>query len=251
MFRREFLTRTTPLAAAAALGRFPYHLFAGTTKKSASDRVKLGPAQVEVSRLAMGTGTNGYGGSSNQTRKLGLSGVADLLQAAYDQGITFWDAADQYGTHPHLREGLKRVSREKVTILTKTRASTEKEMRADLDRFRRELNTDYIDILLLHCMMDANWTERKKGAMAVIEEARQKGIVKTQGASFHSLDALKVAAESPWLQVCLARINPAGVSMDADPQTVVGVLRQIKAAGLQRPFAGRRPSIRRPANGRW
>ncbi|HOL72199.1 MAG TPA: aldo/keto reductase [Bryobacteraceae bacterium] len=231
MFRREFLTRTTPLAAAAALGRFPYHLFAGTTKKSASDRVKLGPAQVEVSRLAMGTGTNGYGGSSNQTRKLGLSGVADLLQAAYDQGITFWDAADQYGTHPHLREGLKRVSREKVTILTKTRASTEKEMRADLDRFRRELNTDYIDILLLHCMMDANWTERKKGAMAVIEEARQKGIVKTQGASFHSLDALKVAAESPWLQVCLARINPAGVSMDADPQTVVGVLRQIKAAG--------------------
>ncbi|HPQ16939.1 MAG TPA: aldo/keto reductase, partial [Bryobacteraceae bacterium] len=102
---------------------------------------------------------------------------------------------------------------------------------ADLDRFRRELNTDYIDILLLHCMMDANWTERKKGAMAVIEEARQKGIVKTQGASFHSLDALKVAAESPWLQVCLARINPAGVSMDADPQTVVGVLRQIKAAG--------------------
>ncbi|HPQ17607.1 MAG TPA: hypothetical protein PLP04_20440, partial [Bryobacteraceae bacterium] len=110
MFRREFLTRTTPLAAAAALGRFPYHLFAGTTKKSASDRVKLGPAQVEVSRLAMGTGTNGYGGSSNQTRKLGLSGVADLLQAAYDQGITFWDAADQYGTHPHLREGLKRVS---------------------------------------------------------------------------------------------------------------------------------------------
>ena len=170
MFRREFLTRTTPLAAAAALGRFPYHLFAGTTKKSASDRVKLGPAQVEVSRLAMGTGTNGYGGSSNQTRKLGLSGVADLLQAAYDQGITFWDAADQYGTHPHLREGLKRVSREKVTILTKTRASTEKEMRADLDRFRRELNTDYIDILLLQCMMDANWTERKKGAMAVIEE---------------------------------------------------------------------------------
>ncbi|MGE5570082.1 MAG: aldo/keto reductase [Rhodospirillales bacterium] len=230
MFRREFLTRTTPLAAAAALGRFPHHLFAGT-KKSASDRVKLGPAQVEVSRLAMGTGTNGYGGSSNQTRKLGLSGVADLLKAAYDQGITFWDAADQYGTHPHLREGLKRVPREKVTILSKTRASTEKEMRADLDRFRRELNTDYIDILLLHCMMDAQWTEQKKGAMAVIEEARQKGIVKTQGASFHSLEALKAAVDSPWLQVCLARINPAGVAMDADPQSVVPVLRKIKAAG--------------------
>ncbi len=179
----------------------------------------------------MGTGTNGVGGSSNQTRKLGLGGVADLLKAAYDQGITFWDSADQYGTHPHVREGLKRVPREKVTILSKTHASTEKEMREDLDRFRRELNTDYIDILLLHCMMDAQWPEEKKGAMAVISEAREKGIVKTHGTSCHTLEALKAAADSPWVQVDLARINPAKVAMDADPQTVIGVLRRMKASG--------------------
>ncbi len=231
MFRREFLTRSTTVAAAAALGRFPYQMYAAPAKKYASDRVKLGPMKVELSRLAMGTGTNGVGGSSNQTRKLGLGGVADLLKAGYDQGITFWDSADQYGTHPHLREALKRVPREKVTILTKTHASTEKEMRADLDRFRRELNTDYIDILLLHAMMDRRWPEQKKGAMAAISEAREKGIVKTHGTSCHTLEALKAAAESPWVQVDLARINPNQVAMDADPQTVIGVLRQMKAAG--------------------
>jgi aryl-alcohol dehydrogenase-like predicted oxidoreductase len=229
MNRRDFLTRTA--GAAIALDRFPHHLFASTTAKQASDRIQLGPMKVELSRLAMGTGTNGSGGSSNQTKKLGLSGLADLFRAAHDQGVTFWDSADQYGTHPHVKEALKSVPRDKVTILSKTHASTEKEMRADLDRFRREIGTDYIDILLLHCMLDGDWPERKKGAMAVISEAREKGIVRTHGTSCHTLEALKTAARTPWVQVDLARINPAQVAMDADPQTVIGVLRQMKAAG--------------------
>jgi len=229
MNRREFLARSG--AGAIALYNFPHHLFAGATRKYATDRVKLGPMGVELSRLAMGTGTNGVGGSSNQTRKLGLNGLSDLFRAAYDRGLTFWDSADQYGTHPHLKEALKKVPREKVTILSKTHASTEKEMRADLDRFRREIGTDYIDILLLHCMLDGDWPERKTGAMAVISEAREKGIVRTHGTSCHTLDALKTASRTPWVQVDLARVNPAQVAMDADPATVIGVLREMKAAG--------------------
>ena len=231
MNRRGFLFRTSAAAAAAAYGRFPYELLAAGTKKFATDRIKLGPMHVEVSRLAQGSGTNGVGGSSNQTRKLGLKGLADLFQAAYDQGVTFWDCADQYGTHPHVKEALRRVPREKVAVLSKTHASTAAEMRADLDRFRRELGTDYIDILLLHCMMDADWPQRRKGAMEVIAEAREKGIVRTHGVSCHTLEALQTAARTPWVQVQLARINPAQIAMDADPRTVTGVLRQMKAAG--------------------
>jgi aryl-alcohol dehydrogenase-like predicted oxidoreductase len=231
MHRRKFLGAGTAGAAALALQAFPYPLFAGSTKKLASDRIQLGPMKIELSRLAMGTGTNGSGGSSNQTKKLGIRGLADLYKFGFDHGINFWDSADQYGSHPHLREALKSIPREKVVILTKTHASTEREMKEDLDRFRRELNTDYIDILLLHCMMDANWNEKKKGAMAVISEAREKGIVRTHGVSCHTIEALRTAAREPWVQVDLARINPAGVAMDADPPTVLGVLRQMKAAG--------------------
>ncbi len=231
MNRREFFRRGAALAGAATLNAFPYHLYAGAARKSASDRVQLGPMKVSVSRLAMGTGTNGVGGSSNQTRKLGLGGVADMLKAGYDQGITFFDSADQYGTHPHIREALKRVPREKVAVLTKTHASTEREMQADLDRFRKELGTDYIDIVLLHCMMDSQWNERKRGAMNYLAQAREKGIIKTHGVSCHTIEALRTAATEPWVQVDLARINPAGIAMDADPNTVLGVLRQMKAAG--------------------
>lgn len=230
MNRRHFLRSAA--AGTAALNAFPYHLFASNTKKFATDRLLLGPRKVPVTRLAMGSGTDGVGGSSNQTRKLGDKGFADLLKAGYDMGLTFWDTADQYGTHKNVKMALKEgVPREKVTILSKTQASTEGEMRADLDRFRSELGTDYIDILLLHCMLDDDWPERKKGAMAVISEAREKGIVRTHGTSCHTLGALKAAAASPWVEVDLARVNPAQVYMDAPPATVLAVLHEMKAAG--------------------
>ena len=229
MKRREFVRTGT--GAAVSLSAFPYHLFAASSKKHANDRIRLGPMKVELSRLAMGTGTNGSGGSSNQTKKLGVQGLADMYRAGYDMGVTFWDSADQYGSHPHLRAALKSIPRDKVTILTKTHASTEAEAKADLDRFRKELNTDYLDILLLHCMLDGDWPEKKKGAMNVIAEAREKGIVRTHGTSCHTMEALKAAAASDWVQVDLARINPAGIAMDGPPDAVIPVLRQMKAKG--------------------
>jgi predicted aldo/keto reductase-like oxidoreductase len=157
--------------------------------------------------------------------------MADLFKAGFDNGVIFWDSADQYGSHPHLREALKTVPREKVTILTKTHASTADQMKADLDRFRRELGTDTIDILLLHCMTEANWPEIRRGAMDVISEARERGIVRMHGVSCHTLEALQTAANTDWVQVDLARINPAGASMDAPPEKVIPILRQMKAKG--------------------
>ncbi|GAB4111925.1 MAG: hypothetical protein Kow001_13650 [Acidobacteriota bacterium] len=233
MHRRQFLVNSALTAGAVAWAGLPSELRGAvpSSGKLASDRVVLGKTGLEVTRLAMGTGTHGVGRKSNQTRKLGIQGVADLLEAAYDRGVTFWDSADQYGTHPHLREGLKRVPREKVVILTKTHATTEAEMKADLDRFRQELNTDYLDIVLLHFMTRGDWPQLKQGAMNVLAEAREKGIVRAHGVSCHTLEALQAAADSPWVQVDLARINPAGAVMDADVPTVVSVLRRMKADG--------------------
>ncbi|MCL4402138.1 MAG: aldo/keto reductase [Acidobacteria bacterium] len=223
MNRRDFLR----YGAAGATSP----LWAAPVRKFASDRIRLGPSRIEVSRLAQGSGTHGYAGSSNQTRKLGLRGLAGLFTAAYDQGVTFWDTADQYGSHPHVREALRRVPRERVAILSKTNATTARETRADIDRFRRELGTDYIDILLLHAMTGPDWPERFRGAMDAITEAREKGIVRTHGASCHTVEALRAATRHPWAQVNMARINPAQAAMDTDPQTAVAALREMKAAG--------------------
>jgi alpha-D-ribose 1-methylphosphonate 5-triphosphate synthase subunit PhnL len=68
--------------------------------------------------------------------------------------------------------------------------------------------------------------------MAVLSEAREKGIVRTHGVSCHTLEALKTAARTPWVEVDLARINPAGAVMDdKNPAVVIKVLREMKAAG--------------------
>jgi predicted aldo/keto reductase-like oxidoreductase len=160
-----------------------------------------------------------------------VDGLADLLCQGYDSGVTFFDTADAYHTHPHVAAALKRLPREKVTILTKSWTRDPQGMRADLDRFRKELNTDYLDIVLMHCLTDGDWTTKHRATMDVLSEAREKGIIRAHGVSCHSIEALRAAAKSPWVQVDLARLNPIGSHMDADPNTVLAVLREMKAAG--------------------
>ncbi len=226
MKRREFLKYS---AAAAGATMLPLSSLLATEakKKYANDIVTLGNTGIKASRLAMGTGTHGVNRRSNQTRKLGIQGVADLLYAAYEQGINFWDSADQYGTHPHLKEALKRVPRDKVVILTKTHATTAQEMRADIDRFRQELGTDYLDIVLLHFMTDPNWPTIKEEGMQELAKMREEGIVRAHGVSCHTLGALEAAANSDWVQVDLARINPYGARMDDTVDKVVPILKKM------------------------
>lgn len=233
MRRRDFLKHGVMAGgiAVAGLEGMPRDLLADEKKKYAQDIVTLGNTGIKVSRLAQGTGTRGFSKNSNQTRKLGIEGLARLLRTGVDDGLTFWDCADSYGSHPHVREALAGVKREKVVIMTKSWADTEVQMKSDIDRFRKELNTDYIDLLLLHCMMDADWPKKKEGAMAALTEAKAKGIIRTHGVSCHTLGALQTAAATDWVEVDLARINPIGAYMDADPATVVGVLKQMKAKG--------------------
>ncbi|MGD1044579.1 MAG: aldo/keto reductase [Bacteroidota bacterium] len=231
MRRREFFKYTAATAGAFAFLPVEKIFAAGAEKKFAYDIVTLGKTGIKVSRLAMGTGTQGFDHRSHQTRKLGIKGVADLLSAAYDRGLNFWDSADEYGSHPHLKEALKRVPREKVVILTKTHATSADEMKSDLDRFREELGTDYLDIVLLHFMTNSNWPSKKQGAMEVLTQAREDGIIRAHGVSCHSLEALEAAANSEWVQIDLARINPDGVAMDAEVPVVVKVLQKMHEDG--------------------
>jgi aryl-alcohol dehydrogenase-like predicted oxidoreductase len=212
---------TTPLAGLA---------MEQSARFSAADTVVLGKTGIHTSRLACGTGTVGGDHHSNQTA-LGIQGLADLLWRGYDHGLRFFDAADSYGSHPHVAEALKRVPREKVTIMSKSWAREPGEMRADLDRFRKELNTDYIDLLMMHCMTEDNWTERFRPTMDVLSEAKEKGIIRAHGCSCHKIEALRLAAQSPWVDVMLSRINPIGSHMDADPDTVKATLAEGRAKG--------------------
>ena len=237
MKRREFLVRSACTAGAAWLhsAAFAQRARALSLKPlprrySASDTITLGKTGIQTSRLAMGTGTVGSGHHSHQTA-LGVQGLSELLLNGYDHGLRFFDSADSYGSHPHVAEALKHVQRDKVTVLTKTWARDAASARADLDRFRRELGTDHLDICLMHCLTEPDWTDRYQGVMDVLSEAKEKGIIRAHGCSCHSIEALRAATNSSWVEVHLVRINPIGAMMDTDPDTVVSVIKEMRAKG--------------------
>ncbi|MGF7182122.1 aldo/keto reductase [Tunturiibacter psychrotolerans] len=237
MLRRDFLRRSTRTLGATLLARSAIARAALLEpdplpqKFHAQDEVILGKTGIRTTRLAMGTGTIGFGGSSNQTR-LGTSPLTRLLLDGYnDNGLRFFDSADSYGSHPYVAEALKHIPRDKVVVLTKTDTRDAAGVRADLDRFRKELGVEYIDIVLIHCVTEGDWTTRYRGVMDVLSEAKQKGVIRAHGVSCHSLPALKAAAASPWVEVDLVRLNPIGSHMDADPATVISVIKQMRAQG--------------------
>jgi aryl-alcohol dehydrogenase-like predicted oxidoreductase len=237
MLRRDFLRRSVRTLGAAFLAKNAVARAALfdpeplPQKFNAQDEVILGHTGIRTSRLAMGTGTIGYGGNSNQTR-LGTAPLTTLLlNGFHENGLRFFDSADSYGSHPYVGAALKQLPRDKVTVLTKTDTRDPAGVRADLDRFRQELGVDHIDIVLIHCVTEGDWTTRYRGVMDVLSEAKQKGVIRAHGVSCHSLQALRAAAASPWVEVDLVRLNPIGSHMDADPDTVINVVKQMRAQG--------------------
>jgi 1-deoxyxylulose-5-phosphate synthase len=225
--RRQFIRQAMAAGTAIAL---PPTVWPAVARR-ANDIIELGPAKIKVSRMALGSGTFGGGHSSNQMRKLGADGLADLWWNAYDLGVFFWDTADAYGSHAAVKVALKKMPREKVVILTKAASRTAEAMKADLDRFRQEMGTDYIDIVLLHSRMSPKWDELDKGPMDVLAEAKDGKLVRSVGISCHSTEALKVAARSPWLDILLTRLNQFGVRMDDDTDAVLPLIAEARKAG--------------------
>lgn len=230
MKRRDFIQKgSIGIAGAATLISAISENSFGAAKTQMVDQVKLGKTGLKVSRIALGTGTHGWRNESDQTR-LGMSRFVNLTKYAYDKGIRFLDAADMYGSHTYVREALKTIAREKVTLLTKVMVYDQKgwykaePFPRSLDRFRKEAGTDYFDIFLMHCLVNGQWAEQYKQVMDDLSEAKSKGIIKAVGLSCHSLDALKEASVNPWVDVILARINHNGNRMDSSPDKVMEVL---------------------------
>jgi 1-deoxyxylulose-5-phosphate synthase len=236
MNRREFLTTAAAGLGAACLKPSALGSVVGSVldtpappkKVQATDTVVLGKTGIKTSRLAMGTGTVGFAGGSNQTR---MGKLTPLLLNGYESGLTFFDTADPYGSHPQVAAVLKEIPRDKAIVMTKCDSRDPKDAKADLERYLRELKTDYIDICLIHCVTEGDWTTRFRGVMDVFEEAKEKGMIRAHGVSCHSIEALRAAAKSPWVEVDLVRLNPIGAHMDADPDTVISVIKEMRAQG--------------------
>jgi len=211
--RREFLKGTAALAGTVMLSSCNTGPSAKHTP-TAVDQVTLGKTGLKMSRLGIGTGSKG----GSIQRALGADGFNRLIHYAYDQGITYIDTAESYRTHTMVREAIKDLPREKLFIQSKMSGVPEKPLEV-LDRFRRELGVDYIDSLLTHCGVIANWDDERRRVLDALEEAKDRKIILAHGISCHSLPALTTAAQLDWVDVNLVRINPQGAHMDTPAET--------------------------------
>jgi predicted aldo/keto reductase-like oxidoreductase len=207
--RRQFIKSTAALAGAIILPCQAQPASEIKLKRTAVDQVKLGKTGLKLSRLGLGTGS--IGGSIQ--RALGQEKFNSLIRYAYDQGITYIDTSQSYRTHEMIREAIKGLPREKLFIQSKMPGIPEKPLEV-IDRYRRELNVDYIDSLLLHCGARKTWAEERKRLLDAFEEAKQKKIIRAHGISCHSIPASALAAQLDWVDVNLVRINPQGSNID-------------------------------------
>jgi predicted aldo/keto reductase-like oxidoreductase len=235
--RRDFMAQATAAATVAATAGTMSTASAAPSRdranlpKSATEKVTLGKTGIQVSLVGMGTGSVGSGQASNQTR-LGIQGFRRVVRHALDQGVCFFDVADQYGSHVYLREALKGVPRENYVIQTKTHATKLADAKSHLERYRLELGVDYIDIVLLHCMQKSGWQHDHTGAMDYLRKAKEEKVIRAHGTSCHGMPPLRTSAQEPFVEVDLARINPEGLIMDdKKPDEVASVLEEMHAAG--------------------
>jgi len=199
--------------------------------------VPLGKTNLKFSRVCMGTGSHGSFRQSNQTR-LGRENFQKLLRDAYERGVRTFDLADLYGSHSYLPPALTGLSRDSYQLISKVwwedGSLPEPDRPAPqivVERFLRELKTDYIDLLLLHCVTATNWPDELRSQMDDLTKLKTQGKIRALGVSCHSLAALNAAVTEPWVESVHTRINPYGMSMDGPPAVVVPVLQKLHAAG--------------------
>jgi predicted aldo/keto reductase-like oxidoreductase len=230
MSRRQFI-KGAAVTAGAALAASHTPQFSAATK-TAADQVPLGNTGIKLSRLGMGTGSN----SGEVQRGLGHEKFNDLVHYAYDRGITYIDTADAYQTHTWVREAIKGLPREKLYIQSKIPfmgfGGDIGNPLSTLDRFRKELNVDYIDTVLIHCQISPDWDAQTKALRDAMEEAKQKRWIRAHGVSCHSLPATQKAAALNWVDVNLVRINPQGVNMDTPEVSVFGASNESHVPGV-------------------
>ena len=230
--RRQFIKSTAVLAGTVLTSCQVRQTSKEAPKRTAGDQVTLGKTGLKLSRLGIGTGSN----SGRTQMDLGPEKFNRLIRYGYERGITYIDTADSYKTHKMVADAIKPLPREKLFIQTKMMGVPEKPLEV-IDRYRRELKVDYIDSLLVHCVVSGQWDQKRKALLDAFEEAKQKKIILSHGVSCHSLPATSLAAQLDWVDVNLVRVNPQGVNIDtlvkrwnapSGPSHVAAVIEQLK-----------------------
>ena len=154
------------------------------------DRIRLGRTEMMVSRA-------GFGGVPIQ--RVSEEEAIAIVRRCLDLGVNFLDTAVGY-TNSEERIGRAIAGRrEDVHIATKAMARTRDMMEQHLELSLQRLGVDYIDLYQLHSVSEPETLEvvlAPSGPLAVLEDARESGVVRHIGVTSHNLEVAKDAVRS-------------------------------------------------------
>ncbi len=157
------------------------------------------------------------------------------IELAIERGIRFFDNAESYvGGEAEIKYGkfLNPKYRDEVFLMTKTRARTKKEAQEHLEGSLKRMNTDTLDLWLIHAIDNENDVEERLngGVLDYMLEAKQKGIVKHIGFSGHTtVKAHKRILElTNEMEACMMPINVVDMGYESYIENVLPLLLEQK-----------------------
>jgi aryl-alcohol dehydrogenase-like predicted oxidoreductase len=187
---------------------------------------KLGQTGFMVSRICFGALTIGP-----LQANLSLAEGAQVIKTALELGINFIDTAEMYKNYDYIREGLKGC-RQDVIIATKSYAYNKELAEKSLEKARREMNRDRIDIFMLHEQESYLTIKGHWEALEYLWNAKDKGIIGAVGISTHTVAAVQAAAEIKEIDVIHPMLNIRGLGIvDGTVDQMLAAIAQAKEAG--------------------
>ncbi|MCF6460049.1 aldo/keto reductase [Clostridium sp. Cult3] len=198
-------------------------------------RKKLGNTDIEVSSLCFGSLT-----MTPFQANLPVDEGGRLIQYAYDKGINFIDTAEIYDNYSYIREALKGIKREDFVISTKCYAYTKAMAKDSLELALRELNTDYIDIFLLHEQESVHTVRGHYEAIEYFLKAKDMGKIRAIGISTHRVEGVYAVTQYDELEVVHPIINKEGIGIqDGNVDDMLNIIK--KAYNMGKGIYGMKP----------
>ncbi len=169
--------------------------------------LELGHTGLKVSHLCFGALVIG----TLQAKMSPLEG-GKIIAKALELGVNFIDTAELYETYAHIREAIKMSSINPV-ISTKSYAYDVETAKKSLEKARKEIDRDYIDIFMLHEQESIHTLRGHREALEYFIEAKEKGIVKAVGVSTHNIEVVKACTKTPEIDVVHPLVNMTGIGI--------------------------------------
>lgn len=138
---------------------------------------------------------------------------AYLIEYAYNKGINFIDTAELYENYSYIREAFKGFSRNDLIISTKSYAWNKELAQKALEGALRELDTDYLDIFLMHEQESEYTIKGHYEALEYFIKAKEKGYIRSVGLSTHRISGVRGANKYNEIELIHPILNKDGLGI--------------------------------------